>query len=268
MAVTIASKQAFQPIQAADAPMPPCSTATRMVDRLESSGAWPSPHLIDSIAGQGRRALPALAAYVRGALMGHRLPEPLPIAIRLLGAIGHLDAIPVLTSLLRDCSGELADAAADALSEIGPEAAVACMNLAERTDLPLSNRVGAVNAAREGSCGRPNTEHAVGRRLHRMLLVELCRGELLSRPNRQWAAAVVESLAYIGFEPARPAIDAAFDRGIVSESELARSVIEDLFMGSPGEHRDSRLPFLIRYRRNVEMRSLRLSSLWRARAET
>lgn len=239
--------------------------ADRMVGELATGGEWPVPELLERIAEQGEVAVLPLAAYIRGALMGIRSREPLPLAIRLLGAIGTESAMFVLLALLRECCGEYQEAAAGALSELGPRAARRTLEVAADSSLPLSNRFSALDASCDAASRSELTAWALGGQLHDMLDGELKPANDLSRDQKQWIAAIVESVCILGYEPAGPAVFAAVDYRIVSQSEAGNLERPWGLSVNGGGAPDPRVPFASRYRGEFNMRTLRASSTARAR---
>jgi hypothetical protein len=240
--------------------------AIRRVDPLiatmERSGAWPSPELLEKIGAFGEHAVMPLAGYIRGALMGVRSREPLPVAIRLLGSLRSELALTALHPLLRDCSGENLEAAAEAVSQVGPEAADRALEAAMDESLPLSNRVAALDAACGAASSSARSSRALGGLLHTLLRAELENGEWMSRSRKQWASAVVEAMCGLGYEQTGSTIREAVDCGILLSGSAGCELDVVPFVDSRKMGRG--LPsFAVRYRGEYNMRSLRASSLVR-----
>lgn len=243
--------------------------ADTLVHALADGGAWPPPDLLDAIAAQGEHAVLPLAGYIRGALMGVRPRDPLVVAIRLLGAIPCNAALTTLLPLLRECCGEYLEAAAEAVSRFGPEASGRALAIAADESLPLSNRVAALDAASETAKRSGQAARRVGGELHGLLRAELDWGERMTRPQKQWAAAVVESVCSLGYAPAAPDVRAAIDCGIAWPRDPGvqgrepdwRPSVDHVDCASADPAHPS---FPARYRGEFNMRSLRASSLARA----
>jgi hypothetical protein len=197
--------------------------------------------------------------------MGLRSRESLPVAIRVLGATRSDIALTALLPLLRECCGEYLEAAADAASQFGPGAAPRLLSIAIDESLPLSNRMAALDAACEAASGSEHASASLCSDLCRMVRSELERGEWITFSGRQWASAVVESAWGLGGDTgAGMSEDEAIGLGIALEEDSCAEPHWRLSVDHSGAWR-TRVAFPARYRSEFNMRSLRASSLARAR---
>lgn len=221
-------------------------TGQQLIDELFAAGECPPRKLVEAIIAQAEETVPLLIDIVRNE--GLQFFEAkgggwAPIhAMRLLGEIGAEEGVEALLGLLGRESDYLYEETPVALAMIGPPAVKPLMDFARDRTNELYARINACHALTYLVARHPEQRETV---------VGFLREELGSDSEDapDYYAFIVAYLCDLVVKEARPDIEQAFERGIVSTEVITlEDVAEDMASGEDWMLQRARGSFLDKYK--------------------
>jgi hypothetical protein len=220
-------------------------TGQQLLDELLAAGERPPRKLMEEIIARPEETVPFLVDIVRDESLQFFEAKGggwAPIhAMRLLGEMGAEEGIEALLGLLGQESDYLYEETPVALAMIGPPAVRLLMDFARDRANELYARINACHALTYLVARYPEQREAV---------VNFLREELDGNEDApDYYAFVVAYLCDLVAEEARPDIEKAFERGIVSTEVITLDdVAEDMASGEDWMLQQARGSFLDKYK--------------------
>jgi hypothetical protein len=221
-------------------------TGQQLIDELFAAGERPPRKLMEEIIALPEETVPLLIDIVRDESLQFFEAKGggwAPIhAMRLLGEVGAEEGIEALLGLLGQESDYLYEETPVALAMIGPPAVKPLMDFARDYTNDLYARINACHALTYMVARYPEQREVVV-----SFLREELGGDGEDAPD--YYAFIVAYLCDLVVEEARPDIEQAFERGIISTEVITLDdVAEDMASGEDWMLQQARRSFLDKYK--------------------